>query len=60
VYAFVLDEMRGGGMQRVNLDEAKAALENQLSQPIPGRKPRVTDSVVEDEMALFRAAAGSK
>jgi len=47
-------------MQRVNLDEAKAALENQLSQPIPGRKPRVTDSVVEDEMALFRAAAGSK
>jgi len=60
VYVFVLEEIRGGGMQRGGLDESKASLDNQLSQPIPGRKARVTTSVVEDEMALFRAAAGSK
>lgn len=47
-------------MQRVALDEAKAALDNQLMQPIPGRRKKISDSVVEDEMALFRAAAAGR
>lgn len=47
-------------MQQVSLDEAKEALDNQLAKPIPGRRQRVSDSVVEDEMALFNAAAGGR
>jgi len=60
VYAFLLDEIRGGGMQRVAIDEAVRTLENELSKPLPGRqRKKVSESVVQDEMALFMSAAGS-
>jgi hypothetical protein len=61
IYAFLLNEIRGNGMQRVQIDEAKTSLENELSKPLPGAKRmKVSDSVVNDEMALFRAAASGK
>lgn len=46
-------------MQRVGLDEAKVSLENELSKPLPGRKQRVSESVADDEMALFQKAAAA-
>lgn len=48
-------------MQRVPIDEARIALENDLAKPIPGRQAKkVSESVVEDEMALFKAAAAGR
>lgn len=47
-------------MQQVSLDEAKAALDDQLTRPIPGKTRKVSESVVEDEMALFKAAAAGR
>lgn len=48
-------------MQRTPIDEAMKALDNELIKPLPGAKrKRVSDSVVQDEMALFKAAAASK
>lgn len=47
-------------MQQVAIDEAKTSLENELSKPLPGRKQKVSESVVEDEMALFNAAAAGR
>lgn len=47
-------------MQRVSLDEAKDALDNQLIKPIPGRRQKVSEAIVEDEMALFKAAAAGR
>lgn len=61
VYAFMISELRNlGGMQPVSLDEAKNKLDADLAKPIPGRRQRrVSEAVVQDEMALFAAAAGS-
>lgn len=48
-------------MQRVSLDEAMTSLENELSKPLPGRRvKKVSESVVQDEMALFKAAAAGR
>lgn len=46
--------------QRVGIDEGKTTLENELSKPLPGRKQKVSEQVMEDEMALFKAAAAGR
>jgi hypothetical protein len=35
-------------------------LDEQLAVPLPGREVRVTDEVIDQEMALFRAAQGNR
>lgn len=57
----MINEIRDmGGMERPSLDDAKKRLDAELAKPIPGRRVRrVSDAVVQDEMALFAAAAGS-
>lgn len=47
-------------MQQVSIDEAKTSLENQLALPLPGRRVKVSEAVVEDEMALFKTAAAGR
>lgn len=42
------------------IDEAMKALDNELIKPLPGARKKVSESVVADEMALFKAAAAGK
>lgn len=57
----MINEIRsGGGMERISLDDAKTKLDAELAKPIPGRRRKVSESVIEDEMALFAAAAASR
>lgn len=42
----------------VSLDEAAKAVEAEMAKPLPG-STRVTESVAEDEMAVFMQAAAA-
>lgn len=51
----MLRSVQGNGLG-AGLDEVIAAIDAEMAKPIPG-STRVTESVVEDEMAIFARAA---
>lgn len=56
IYWFAIEEIRGGGMERLSINDAMEALDRELSKPLPGRKPKVDENVIQDEMAMFKKA----
>lgn len=56
VFWFVIEEQRGGGLERASLDETIKLVDGLLSAPLPGSRRPVSEKVIDDEMALFRQA----
>jgi hypothetical protein len=56
IYWFVIDENRGGGMERASLDETMKLVDAQLSAPLPNSRRPVSQKVIDDEMAIFHQA----
>jgi hypothetical protein len=61
VYWFLISQNRGGGMESTSLDEVKKIIDAEISKPLPTKRgrQRVSEAVIEDEMALFRQAAAA-
>lgn len=47
-------------MERLSINDAMEALDRELIKPLPGRKLKVDENVIQDEMALFQKAAATK
>ena len=61
VYWFLIDQNRGSGMASASMDEVKKLVDAEISKPLPTRRgrQRVSEAVIDDEMALFRQAAAT-
>jgi hypothetical protein len=48
-------------MESTSLDEIKKIIDAEISKPLPTKRgrQRVSEAVIEDEMALFRQAAAA-
>lgn len=54
IYARIIQEgLRG---LEATIDEMAKNLDSELAKPLPGRKQRVTQDSIDEEMALFRMA----
>jgi hypothetical protein len=59
VYAWVLAEVRGRGLETLSLTEGIERLNAELLKPLPGSRREPSRAVIEDEMRQFQQAAAT-